>query len=80
MLAIEETADLLPKHIVSTQEVLDKQDSTITEVEEDSSTQTYDPKVAGMVLRQAFCMLEKIEKDNVETERRREILRQFIKD
>ena len=38
---------------------------------------SYDPKVAGMLLWQLFCMLEKVNKDNVETKRRREIVRQW---
>ena len=41
----------------------------------DSQIQSYDPKVAGMVLRKFFCMLEKVNVDNIETERKRQLLK-----
>jgi|GEM_PF-1843719 len=42
-----------------------------------ANDKSYDPQVAGMLLRQAYCLLEKANKDIPETQRRREIVRQW---
>jgi Ca2+-binding EF-hand superfamily protein len=45
-----------------------------TQEEADSSIQQYNPKTSGMILYTFFKMLEKVNKDNIETERKRNLL------